>query len=1054
MTDNSTDNSSKKGGLIALFVDHPTAANLLMALMMMAGFFAVTKINTQFFPSFDLPSITVNVAWPGASAEDVSTNILEALEPSLRFLDDVDNVRSIAREGIGTVFLEFVNGADMQQAMASVQQAVDGVTTLPEEAEDPVISRIAFYENVGRLSLTGPFSEKTLKTYASKIRDGLLSAGIDRVELKGARKEEIEIMVREADLRRLKLTLADIASKVKLNTTDRPSGTLEGETEMQLRTLSVGKTPEELGRVEIYAAQNGDKILLRDVATLKWAFNKDDILGLQHGQPAIELKISRAKTADTLKTLEVLKKHLAEMRQTLPKTLEMKLYNVTGELVTGRLEILVINGLQGLAIVLLVLFVFLNMRIAFWVAMGIPVALLATLAVMYVSGQTVNMISMFAIIMMMGIIVDDAIVVGEHTATRKALGDSNFRAANVGATRMFTPVLAATLTTQAAFLPILLISGRMGDIMGAIPLVVMAVLVASLIECFLILPGHLRHGLRNMKPKPGLFRRNFDGAMDWFTARPYRAMVSFFYHWRYATVALTLASFILAIGMISGGRISVRFFPSPESERMMSYVTFAPGVPQKEQALVMKTIEQQLAVVEKKINDRRVKDGKRSEKLVVSSFSQLGVAGRTRGENKAQIFVQLSPSESRDTPTKSIMKVWRKSLPLIPGVESIAVTKSRRGPGGNDVDIRLQNAPITVLKQAAMEVREKLTEFPGLTAIDDDLPYGKKELVLAVSPRGQALGFTAASLGSQVRDAFQGRIATRFAQGDDEITVRVRRAQEQQGIKSLYSLYLNAPDGRQVPLSAVVTVTEKSGFSLIQRKDGLKTVSVTADVNEKLIEVPQVIERLEKEIMPHLVAKYGITYSFSGQAEQRGKAFADLKMGAYLSLLTIFIILAWVFKGYSYPLAVMLIIPFGFVGTVFGHMAMGHNLSIISFIGLLGLSGILVNDSIILVTEYQERRSQGQDVATSAIGASQDRFRAVLLTSLTTIGGLLPLLFETSRQAQFLIPMAITMVFGLAAATILVLVLVPSLLGIGADIGRIGSAIYRAYWPYGEAEKV
>ncbi len=1044
---------NKKSGLIAVFVDHPTAANLLMALMLMAGFFSISKINTQFFPSFDLPMITVNIAWPGASAEDISTNILESLEPSLRYLDDLDNVTSVAREGIGTIALEFNNNADMQQAIANVQQAVDAVTTLPEEAEDPVITRRAFYENVGRLSITGPFSEKVVKNYARKIRDGLLRAGIDRVELNGARKEEIEITLKEADLRRLKLTLADIAAKVKLNTTDRPSGTLEGETEMQLRTLSVGKTPKELGLIEIRANKNGEKILLRDVATIAWAFDDNDILGMQHGQPAIELKISRAKTADTLKTLKVLKDYLKDVKPTLPQTLEMKLYNVTGELVTGRLKVLVVNGIEGLAIVLIVLFIFLNMRIAFWVAMGIPVAIMATLAVMYLSGQSVNMISMFAIIMMMGIIVDDAIVVGEHTATRKSLGDSNFTAANIGAGRMFTPVLAATLTTQAAFLPILLISGRMGDIMGAIPLVVMAVLVASLIECFLILPGHLRHGLRNMKDKPSYFRGKFDGAMDWFRDHPYRAMVSTCYRWRYTTVALTIASFIIAIGMISGGRISIRFFPSPESERMMGYVTFAPGVPKQNQANVMKRIEDLLVDVEKKMNQGLVKQGKPEEKLVVSSFSQLGKAGKTKGENKAQIFVQLSASEVRSVPTKKIMKVWRKMIPLMAGVESVSVTKSRRGPSGNDIDIRLQDAPITVLKQAALEVREKLTEFPGLTAIDDDLPYGKKELVLSVSPRGQALGFTAASLGSQVRDAFQGKIATRFAQGDDEITVRVRRQQEKQGIKSLYSLYLNAPDGTQVPMSAVVNITEKSGFSLIQRKEGLKTVSVTADVNEKLIEVAQVVERLEREVMPHLVAKYGIKYSFSGQSEQRAKAFADLKLGAYVSLATIFIILAWVFKGYSYPLAVMLIIPFGFVGTVFGHMIMGQNLSIISFIGLLGLSGILVNDSIILVTEYQERRSQGQDVAQSAIGASQDRFRAVLLTSLTTIGGLLPLLFETSRQAQFLIPMAITMVFGLAAATILVLVLVPALLGIGTDLNRIGNAIYRAYWPYGEVEK-
>ncbi len=1052
------------GGFIRLFVRHRTAPNLLMAIMVMAGIFSILKLNRQFFPDFDVPVIVVSVAWPGASAEDTETNILDVLEPELRFLDGVSEVTSYAREGVATIALEFDNAADMQKAQSDVEQAVSRVSTLPEAAERPVITRAARFDRVARISLSGPFDEKVLKTYAKQLRDGLLASGIDRVQLEGARDEEIWIKLREGELRRLGLTLDEVSKRVRDNTADLPGGRLEGPAEIQLRAKSDRKSVAQIGAIEIKSTASGSKIFLRDIADIKTRFNRNGKIGLVRGERAIQLTVSRAVTADTLKTMKSMQDYVAQVRPTLPPSLKLNVYDVRGKLVKGRLFILLTNGLQGLAIVLIMLFIFLNVRVAFWVAMGIPIALLATLGVMWLTGQSINMVSMFGLIMMLGIIVDDAIVVGEHAATLEEQGHPRLYAAETGATHMFAPVSAAMLTTISAFLPIFFIGDRMGDIMRGIPLVVIAAIIASVIECFLVLPGHLRHGHQRQgqgKARgPSKPRRAFDRGFNRLRDTVFIPFVRLAYNWRFTTFAVLIATFIIAVGMMAGGRLKFVFFPTLEPENITASVVFAPGTPPENILRSVSRIEQALYVAQKRllakvngkagaeqnsdgIGDSITGSGQSADSagytaiekpFVKATFVLIGKAGRASGDNLAQISVQLSPSEVRDIRTKTIIAAWRRAAPKIPGLERLAIGGRRGGPPGRDVDVRLQNAPVTVLKQAAEELKEALTGFPGVSAITDDLPYGKQELVMQLNPRGTALGLSGRSLGRQIRNAFEGAIATRFARGDDEITVRVIRSQEAAGAADLDNLYIATPSGQRVALSQIVDIKERRSFSIVQRRDGVRTVSVTGNIDDEVSTTEEVLTRLAKEVMPDLVAKYNIDYVFKGRNEERAHAFKDLKLGAMIALALIYIILAWVFGSYFKPLAVMAIIPFGFVGAVVGHYVMGYPITIISMIGLLGLSGILVNDSIVLVARVKERLEQGEDLADAAIGASRDRFRAVLLTSLTTIGGLLPLVFETSRQAQFLIPMALTIVFGLAAATILVLVLVPSLLGIGGDI--------------------
>ncbi|MEQ8746694.1 efflux RND transporter permease subunit [Pyruvatibacter sp.] len=1015
-------------GILGFFVVHRNAANLLMGLLVVAGLFALARLNTQFFPNTDIPFISVTVAWPGASAEDVEGNIVEAIEPEVRFLDGVDSVESYARESVAQIVIEFSPSADMQKALSDIEQAVASVTTLPQDSERPVISRAILYESVAALAISGPFTEASLRAYAKDIRDVLLSAGVDRVVMQGVRDPELIVEVSEADLRRLDLSVGDVASRIRQVSQDLPSGTLEGAQEKQLRSIGLATDPESLGTIEIKSLAGGEKVLLRDVAQIREGFDETQPTGLRAGQMAIKLDIQRATTADTLEVQDKVEKALAGLRPTLPPTLNVELFDVQADLVVERVMLLVKNGLGGLALVLVILFIFLNARIAFWVSVGIPVAMMATLGVMAVTDQSINMISLFALIMTIGIIVDDAIVVGEHATTLRERGHPPSVAAYLGAKRMFGPVLAAILTTVAAFAPILLIGDVIGQMLSAMPLVVMAVMVASLVECFLVLPGHMRHALEGGMEQ-SRFHTWFNGHFARFRDGVFKRIVTASFDQRYTTVSIALAALILCIGLMASGRVGFQFFPSPEGETVNASVVFAPGTPREETARALGIVDEALRRAEQNLTGE-------AGSLVQISYGTVGQTGGsfsvTNGDNRGNLQVELVASERRTVRTRDVISAWRAELPPIPGMESVTITEQQGGPPGRDLDIRLTGGSPRELKAAALEVRDLLAAFEGVSDVDDDLPYGKQELILGVSPRGAALGFTTESVGRQVRNAFEGAISKRFARNDEEVTVRVQLPEREQS-RALEDLFLRTPAGLEVPLTEVVTITEQSGFSRLRREDGTRFVSITAEVDTNATRSNAVVQSLRTTGLPEIAAKYNLDFDFAGRAEEQAEAFNDLGLGAQIALVSIYIILAWVFASYARPIVVMTIIPFGLIGAVLGHLVMGFDLTLLSFVALLGLSGILVNDSIILVDQIDNRLDDGESVRDAVIGGVQDRLRAVLLTSLTTVGGLLPLLFETSLQAQFLLPMAITLAWGLATATFLVLLVVPAVLGIQED---------------------
>ena len=719
--------------------------------------------------------------------------------------------------------------------------------------------------------------------------------------------------------------------------------------------------------------------------------------------------------------------YLRDIGPTLSANLKLEQYDIQADLIRGRIRLLLVNGGGGLALVLLILFVFLNTPTAFWVAMGIPTSLFATMVVMSLTGQSINMVSLFGLIMALGIIVDDAIVVGEHAAWQTRRGLNPLDASVTAARRMAAPVFSSSLTTIAAFIPLLVISDIIGQIIRSIPLVVIAVIIASLVECFFVLPGHMRGALAWNAGRRSAPRVWFNDHFDRFRDGPFQAGVRLAIQWRYTTLAVSVGALILSIGLIAGGRVGFSFFPSPEADRIYANVQFTAGSPRARTLAMLRDLEQRLLAVETELTNG-AGGLVRLSLIKVGTHSGLNSRFPASGDHTGGVIVELAPSDERDIRTGTIIDAWRKKARLFPGAEFLTIRAAQGGPPGREVDVRLSGDDLAALKLAVDEIRQLLAGYPGVSAVSDNLPYGKQETILELTPSGQALGFTTQNVGRQVRDAFEGAIARRFARGDEEVTIRVRYPRGGTDTASPAGLYLRSPEGAEVMLNEVVSQTEKRGFSQVLRQDGVRQAAITADTDEAVTTTSKVIEALRLD---------GVTVSFAGKAEEQARTMADMRAGAIVGLIGIYIILAWVFSSYFRPFAVLAIIPLGFVGATLGHWLLNYDLSILSIMALIGLSGIVINDSIILVSRIDERVSGGEPLEDAIVGGAQDRLRAVILTSATTMGGLTPLLFERSLQAQFLIPMAVTLVFGLMITTLLVLFVVPALLRAQGDLARI-----------------
>ena len=1023
-----TEQEPRRNGVIALFARHPVAANLIMTIMFVTGLWALSQLNKQFFPDFNLDFVSVIVAWSGAGAEDVEKSIVVPLEQALRNVDHVKKLTSTAEEGAGVIIIEFREGSDISLGAEQVRQEVDRVTTLPPSAEEPKVARIVAYENIAKVLVYGSVSMHDLAILARRYESELLQRGISKVDISGLPSEEIAIQVPTARLSELGLSLVDIGRRIASFSQDLPAGaTGRAEGARRIRFLAQRRDEGSFAELPFLTDSDGRVLRVGDIAEVERRPRQQQVELYHRGSPAIELLLQRASNADSLESAQVMEQWLSETRTQLPPGVQLAVIDEQWQLLRERINLLLKNAAGGLILVVLVLYLFMSPRVAFWIAAGIPISFFGMLTAYLLLGGSINMISLFAMIMALGIIVDDAIVVGEDTLTRFQQGRDAASAAISGGRRMLAPVMSSSLTTIAAFMPLLLVSGIIGSILSAIPAVVICVIIASLIECFLVLPGHLHHSLRRTpnRASPTAVRRWLDDAFERFREHWFRPLVTLAVSHSATTLVSALVLMLTAVALVTGGHLRFNFFPTPEERIVYAEATFVAGTPRDRVSDYLAHLERALYEAEEELGGDLV-NAVVARRGAIQSDDQDIV---TIGDHVGSLLIELTGSDHRAVRNREIIAAWNQRLEPVAGLETLILREKVVGPPGRDLQIELSGTGPRQLKAAAEELALHLGQLSGVSGIGDDMPYGNEQLVMELSPVGRRLGLSVTELGQQMRAAYDGYVAQTFSEGLDDVEVRVVLPDnERHRLSSLDTFQVALPGGGVAPLPTVADYRSKRGFDLLRHSGGKLTVTVAGDVNPEINNANIIIRDLQQTVAPQLKAEHGVTLNFTGLSEDQETTIGDMKRGALLALVMIYLVLAWVFSSYGWPLLIISIIPMGLVGALWGHWWMGLDLTILSLFGFFGLSGVVINDSIILVVLFKELRERGMAPREAVIEAACRRLRAVLLTSLTTVGGLTPLLFERSLQAQFLIPMATSFAFGVAFATVIVLLLIPALL--------------------------
>lgn len=1041
------DRLAAAGGIISYFTRHATAANLVLALFLAAGLAALPQMRAQYFPDTIVQQVNVAVTWDDAGPEDVDRGVIELLLPGLLAVEGVTDSVAIAREGRGEVTLDFEPGWDMGRAVAEVEAAVAAVTNLPDDADLPVIRRNAWRDRVTDMVITGPVAPEQLLRIADEFLDRLYRAGVTRATIEGLAAPEITVDVPMAELMRHDLTLSDISDRIAAETAADPAGSIAGGS-ARLRTGSERRTPEAVRQIVLKSRPDGTSLTLGEVATVTDTGGTGKHAYFVGENPAIALRADRSADGDAIEIQRQVEAVAEAMRPDLPKGVTIDLIRVRSQDIIARLEILVENGLMGLGLVLVMLFLFLNARTALWVAAGIPVAMLAAVAMMYLAGISFNMISLFALILTTGIVVDDAIVVGEHADFRfRRLGEPPFVAAETAVRTMAAPVFSSTATTIVAFLGLMAITGRFGEMLKDIPFTVTVVLVASLLECFLILPNHMAHALtsagrRRWYDAPS---RVVNRGFEWVRDRVVRPLAAGVIILRYPVLAGALALLAYEAGLLLKGEVRWQFFNSPEQASITGNFTMLAGATREDTLEVMRGLQE---AAEKVAAEFRAEHGVEPLRYVLAeiganAYRPLESAQGKDADLLGSIAVELIDPDLRPWSSSDFVSALQEAAPHHPYLEELSFRGWRHGPGGDALDVQLTGAEPAVLKAAAEDLKHALAPFPEISALEDSLPYDKDELILNLTPQGRALGFTVDGLGRELRARLNGITAASFPDGTRTVDVQVELAPGEVTADFLDRMLMRTPEGAYVPLADIVTVEPKSGFSRIRREDGERVVSVTGDIAEDdPARLAEILATVDRQVLPAIAERHGVGYQLTGLSEQEDTFLGEAAAGFAAALVGIYFILAWVFSSWTRPIIVMAVIPFGLIGAIHGHSVWNLPMSMFSVVGLIGMSGIIVNDAIVLVStvdEYARRRA----LIPAVIDAVADRLRAVFLTTATTVIGLAPLLYETSRQAQFLKPTVVTLCYGLGFGMLLVLLVVPALIVIRADVARRLAAFRR-----------
>ena len=1013
------------------------AANLVMAVLLCGGFVSVVRMKQEVFPDFELDRVSVSVPYPGAGPEEVEQGIVLAIEEAVRGLDGVDEVTSSSREGIGVVNIDLLLGADGQKVYQEVRQEVDRITTFPEEAEEPSIVLVSRKREVISLALYGDQPEAVLRGVAEQLRDLLLQdPDITQVELEGTRPLEICVSVSRENLRQYNLTLEGVAQVIGRSALELPGGGIKtGGGEILLRVMDRRDYGYQFRDIPIVGATGGTPVYLRDIAGIDDGFEDVDYYAAYNGKPAVMIQVYRVGAQTPIQVADAALRRVGTFKTEMPPGLSVAVLRDWSDIYRQRAHLLLRNGTIGLVLVLFLLGLFLEARLAFWVMMGIPISFLGGLLVLPVFGISINMISMFAFLIALGIVVDDAIIVGENVYEYRQRGEPLLKAAVLGAREVAVPVTFSVLTNVVTFLPLFFVPGVIGKIWSVIPAVVVAVFMISLFECLYVLPSHLGHARRRRENRATEWLHKRQQVFSrWFShivRTRYRPFLRFVLSHRYLTVAAALAILILTIGYVAGKRMGIETMPRVEADYSVVTAVLPYGTPVKE----TERIRDRLASAA-----RQVAAANGGDRLVEGIFSQIGVAFRgVSGGHVVEVQVFLTKPDIRPIGTKQFTELWRRKVGAITGLEALQFQADRGGPGsGASLTVELAHADSDTLDKAGAELARELEDFPVVEDIDDGFSPGKPQFDFRMRAEGMALGLTAADVARQVRGAFYGVEALRQQRGRDEIKVKVRLPESQRVSEyDLEELLIRTPAGTDVPLREVATAERGRAYTSIDRRNGRRTVTVTANVNPPR-ESERILDAVKDTIIPGLRRKYqGLAFSFEGRQADFRESMASLKTGFTLALFAIYALLAIPFKSYVQPLIIMVSIPFGIVGAVIGHLVMGFNLSTISLMGMVALAGVVVNDSLVLIDFANRGRRDGQSAHDAILAAGTRRFRPIMLTTLTTFGGLAPMIFETSRQARFMIPMAISLGYGLLFATLITLALVPSLYLIVEDVRRL-----------------
>jgi len=1036
------------GGILSYFARHRTAANLLLVVLVVLGAVSFPNMRAQFFPDVVVDRVTVSVRWDGAGAEDVDAGIVQLLEPTLLAVEGVESSAAVSREGRASIQLEFEPGWDMGRAAEDVAAAVDTVTNLPEEAEDPEVRRGVWRDRVTDVVITGPVGVDQLGRFADEFVTRLFAEGVTRTTIRGFAAPEIVVEVTSLSLIENDITMREIASAIAGEAEASPAGDVSGSA--RVRTGVAKRSADEIAGIVLRPEPGGGNLTVGDVASILVGGPDRDRAYFVGDNPAVSIRVDRSPRGDAIEIQRKVEEVAAEMEAGLPGGTRIDLIRGRAEYISQRLDILLDNGLMGLGLVVALLFLFLNSRTAFWVAAGIPVAMTAALALMYAAGITLNMISLFALIITLGIVVDDAIVVGEHADFRaRRLGEDPKTAAERAARRMFLPVFSATITTVIAFFGLVAIGGRFGDLIADIPFTVIVVLIASLVECFLILPNHMAHALAHTAKEHWYDwpSRQVNKGFRWVRERLFRPFMAGVIRARYAVLAGVTAILASQMALLITGDVQWRFFNSPEQGSVSGNFAMAPGATREDTMAQMRSLQ---ASVEELGAAYEAEHGRNPIDYVVAQIGGNAGRGLSGADQKesfqlGSIAIELIDADLRPYSSFAFVADLQEAIVRHPMLETISFRRWGSGPGGDSLDVEIFGADTETLKAAAEALKDRISAYGEVSAVEDSLAYDKEELILELTAQGQALGLTIDELGRVLRDRLNGIEAATFPEGPRSATIRVELPDGELTADFIDRTQIRAGDGVYVPLADVVTVESRTGFSTIRRENGVRLVSVTGDVSEDdPARAQEIMDDLRGSILPEIEVQFGVATELSGLAEQEREFLSDALLGLLLSLTGIFLTLAWVFSSWTRPFVVMAIVPFGLVGTIYGHAAWDVPLSMFSIVGLIGMVGIIINDSIVLVTtvdEYAEERG----LIPAIIDGAADRLRPVFLTTATTVLGLTPLLYETSQQAQFLKPTVITLVYGLGFGMVLVLLVVPALLAMQHDVARLRAATMRAF---------